>query len=349
MKILLILASTGPMIGGMERQVALQAKHMSQLYDAEISVVAAPCFQDLFPKSIRFHAINMNQSRRNPRLLFSLQKKIRLISPNIVHAHGHKAAAVVSTIKPFLDRKLTLIATAHNVKRNNHPLKKMDEVFVVSEGIKKAVMPIHSIVVHNGIEPCSLPSSERDTFCLDLKLDPSLPIILGVGRLVKTKMFEHLVRAAKGLQANVVILGDGPERLALEALASDNVRLAGYRADARALLYIADMMVITADRDGFSLALIEALHSHLPVLSTRVPGAEDLLPENCLIDSTNESNLRSFIKHHLDNLEQLKLAQKTQFHYAETDLKIERVAERTYNEYQKAITSSTLTDQNTSL
>jgi len=340
MKILLILASTGPMIGGMERQVALQAKHMSKLNSAEISVIAAPCFKDLFPGGINFFPLKMNRSRRSPSLLFSIQRVISSTSFDIVHAHGHKAASILSTIKPFLNKKITLIASAHNVKRNNSALKKMDEVFVVSEGIQTAVKPIHSIVIHNGIEPCSLPKSDRKIFCKDLNLDPNLPLILGVGRLVKTKQFEHLVRAAKGLNANIVILGDGPELNSLQALASKNVRLAGYRADTRSLLYIADMMVITADRDGFSLALIEALHSHLPVLSTSVPGAQDLLPESCLIDSTVEANLRQFINQHLNDIEQLKQSQQAQFHYVETELKIERVAERTYAQYQAAISSS---------
>jgi len=330
------------MIGGMERQVALQAKHMSPLDNAEISVIAAPCFKDLFPDNINFFPMKMNRSRRNLSLLFNIQRVISLTPFDIIHAHGHKAASMLSTIKPFLNKAITLIATAHNVKRSNNALKKMDSVFVVSEGIQAAVQPIHSIVIHNGIEPCSLPSSDRKKFCKDLNIDPSLPLILGVGRLVKTKQFEHLVRAAKGLNANVVILGDGPELNALQTLASNNVRLAGYRADTRSLLYIADMMVITADRDGFSLALIEALHSHLPVLSTRVPGAQDLLPDSCLIDSTNEASLRPFISRHLHDLEQLKQSQQTQFHYVENELKIERVAERTYAQYAALLSPNTL-------
>ena len=340
MKILLILASTGPMIGGMERQVALQAKHMSKLNNAEISVISAPCFKPLFSENINFYPLKMNRSRRNLGLLFSIQKVINQTNFDIIHAHGHKAASILSTIKPFINKASTLIATAHNVKRNNSALKKMDEVFVVSEGIQTAVKPFHSIVIHNGIEPCSLPASDRDNFCKDLKLNPELPLILGVGRLVKTKQFEHLVRAGNGLNANIVILGDGPELSALQALASDNICLAGYRADTRSLLYIADMMVITADRDGFSLALIEALHSHLPVLSTRVPGAQDLLPESCLIDSTDAENLQPFINQHLNNLEQLKQSQTDQFNYVETELKIERVAERTYEQYKTTIASS---------
>ena len=339
MRILLILASAGPMIGGMERQVALQAKYMSGLKNAEISVIAAPCFKDLFASNIDFHPINMTRSRRNPLLLLQIHKIIRCNSPKLIHAHGHKAASILSAIKPLLNKSLALVATAHNVKRNNRALNKMDEVFVVSEGIQSAVHPIHSIVVHNGIEPCLLPPSDRRAFCKDFGLDPNLPLIFGVGRLVKTKKFEYLVRAAKGLEANVVILGDGPELKSLKSLASENVRFAGYRSDTRSLLYIADMMVITADRDGFSLALIEALHSHLPVLSTSVPGAQDLLPHDCLIDETDEIHLQAFIKHHLDNLQALKQTQQTQFNYAETELKIERVAEHTYTQYHTVVST----------
>jgi len=339
MKILLILASTGPMVGGMEKQVALQANYMSKIKGAKVSVIASPCFKDLFEDDIYFTGLKMSRSRRNLALLFNLHQVVSKNLPDIIHAHGHKAASMLSTLKPFLSSHIKLIASSHGLKRNNKALKKMDEVFVVSEGIQDVVSPIHSVVIHNGIEACTLPPSNRAGFCKNLGLNPKRPLILGVGRLVKTKQFERLIQAAKGLEANIVILGDGPDRAYLESIASENVCLTGYRSDTRSLLYIADMMVICSERDGFSLALIEALHSHLPVLSTRVPGAQDLLPENCLIDSTDEAKLRQFIQKHLDNIEQLKLSQQKQFQYAQNELKIERVAERTYKQYREVISA----------
>src|SRR5205085_3024690 len=49
------------------------------------------------------------------------------------------------------------------------------------------------------------------------------PLVLGVGRLARVKQFDRLITAfavacARGLQARLVIAGDGPERPALERL-----------------------------------------------------------------------------------------------------------------------------------
>jgi len=342
MKLLLVLASTGPMVGGMERQVALQANHLSKLDSTQVSVIASPCFSSLFSPCVNFVALDMSRSRRNLKLLFDLRINIRQISPDLVHAHGHKSAYLLSTIKFLLNTSIKLIATSHNVKRNNRALDKMDYVFSVSEGVQDVVKPKKSLVVHNGIEACSTAKTTRSLFCESVGIDPKRPLILGVGRLVKTKNFESLILACNDLDANLVLLGDGPELRQLTTIASDNVRLAGYREDTRSILFVADMMVICAKRDGFSLALIEALHSRLPVLSTRVPGAQDLLPESCLIDSTKTEHLKPFIQHHLDNMTALRNGQEEQFRYAENDLQIERVAEKTHGLYTKIISGLAL-------
>jgi len=341
MNILFILATPGSIVGGMEKQVALQAKYLSQIPSTQVSVIAASCYQFLFSELVQFIPLDMSKSRRNPKLLFALLKSVHQSQADIIHAHGHKAAALLSSIRHFIGQPnghpCILVATSHGIKRNNKALKKMDQIFTVSEGVQEAIKPLPAIVIHNGIETCTEPKMDKTELCHSLELDATIPLILGVGRLVKLKHFERLVIAAKDLKANLVILGDGPERENLQALAGDNVVIAGFREDVRSLLYAADLMVICSDREGFSLALIEALQSRLPILSTPVAGSKELLPPTCLIDSTEPSQLAQFIQGQLDNLSTLNKSLESAFDFVTNELKIERVAERTLSLYDEML------------
>lgn len=99
-----------------------------------------------------------------------------------------------------------------------------------------------------------------------------------VGRLSRQKGQDILLRAVRvaldaGLtDATVVLVGDGSERQALEALATelgvtDVVRFAGYTTDPGALLKTADCFVLASRWEGFGNALVEALQYGLPLLA----------------------------------------------------------------------------------
>lgn len=102
------------------------------------------------------------------------------------------------------------------------------------------------------------------------------PLIVAVGRLVYYKGFEHLIRAAQGLKAHVVIVGDGPLRRHLAALASEttNVTLAGRLGDAdlRTLLSAADLFVLPSINraESFGISTLEAQAMGLPAIVTDV-------------------------------------------------------------------------------
>lgn len=75
--------------------------------------------------------------------------------------------------------------------------------------------------------------------------------------------------------ARLDVYGDGPERAAIEALVadsgvSDRVRLHGFRADAVDELWSADLMWVTSDFEGYSLAILEARARGCPVAALDV-------------------------------------------------------------------------------
>ncbi|MBX3430483.1 MAG: glycosyltransferase [Hyphomonadaceae bacterium] len=113
------------------------------------------------------------------------------------------------------------------------------------------------------------------------------PFILTVGRLMKVKNFEMLIRAyaASGTPRTLVIAGDGPLRSALEEVAqscgvADRVVFTGFLKNPYALMRQAELFVQSSDTEGFPNALVEAMAVGLPVISTNAPsGPSEILAE----------------------------------------------------------------------
>ena len=113
------------------------------------------------------------------------------------------------------------------------------------------------------------------------------PVVLGAGRLVPQKDFATLLRAFARVRAGravrLLLLGEGPERPALEKLAhelgvADNVRLVGRVADAPAYMARASVFALSSAWEGFGRVLVEALAVGCPVVSTDCPsGPREIL------------------------------------------------------------------------
>ena len=107
------------------------------------------------------------------------------------------------------------------------------------------------------------------------------PIVLGVGRLVEHKDFATLLRAFAEVRAarpaRLVILGDGPERAALQRLArelgvADAVDMPGWVDNPIGYMAGAGVLVLSSHWEGLPGVLIEALASGCPVVATDAPG-----------------------------------------------------------------------------
>jgi glycosyltransferase involved in cell wall biosynthesis len=110
-------------------------------------------------------------------------------------------------------------------------------------------------------------------------------VIGSLGRLVDQKGFDLLVRALPELHdATVVLVGDGPEREALKALAAslgvaDRLLITGWSAEARRYLPTFDVFALPSRWEGMPLGILEAMHAGLPVVAADVGSVAEAVLE----------------------------------------------------------------------
>jgi N-acetyl-alpha-D-glucosaminyl L-malate synthase BshA len=95
------------------------------------------------------------------------------------------------------------------------------------------------------------------------------------------KIFAGVVRE---VPAQLVLVGDGPERSAAEWLAhdlqiNDRVHFMGKQERVKELLPLADLMVMPSELESFGLAALEAMACKVPSIATRVGGVTELIDD----------------------------------------------------------------------
>lgn len=317
--------------GGLETHFVDLCNGLAAASD-KVSVVAHERYRERMAPGIDYLPLNLRRGRRNPFLRRRLRALIESAQADIVHAHAGKAAALAAAVRC----SAPVVGTVHALKKDLSPYQGFDAVIGVSRGVLKALDHPHKTVIHNGIHgaDATLTSAElRQRFGIDGKE----PITLAVGRLVPVKGFDRLVSQWRAGLGHLLIIGDGPERTKLKRLAVGKaVILAGYQADARALMGAADLLVFSSDREGFSYALAEALHARLPVVSTPVPGAEEVLPESHLAPV---EELGVAVSRCLADLPAAQARMATAFDWAAHTLTIERMVAATRQVYRDVLTN----------
>ncbi|ETW95860.1 MAG: glycosyl transferase family 1 [Candidatus Entotheonella factor] len=135
-------------------------------------------------------------------------------------------------------------------------------------------------VVYNPVVTPELYQQAGEPFSHPWFNDEAVPVLLGVGRLSAQKNFPLLIRAVAKVReqrpVRLVILGEGDDRAALEALVhdlglSDDVALPGFVDNPFAYMRHAQLFVLSSDWEGLPTVLIEALACGCPVVSTDCP------------------------------------------------------------------------------
>ena len=157
-----------------------------------------------------------------------------------------------------------------------------------------------AVIVHNGITDAPLLAS--DDVLADYRKNHQ--VLIGfVGRLVDHKNLECLLRALgrlrnKGIDAGVIMVGDGPLRQSLEAFVKSRdlqgVYFLGERDDVHAIFSACDIAVLPSFREGFSNTILEAMQVGTPMVASRVGGTPEIIKDEVngmLFESDNDKEL----------------------------------------------------------
>ena len=158
-----------------------------------------------------------------------------------------------------------------------------DAIIAVSQGVADDIARLANIpreritTIYNPVTTPELVAKAREPVSHPWLAPGSPPLVLGVGKLKLQKDFETLIRAFARVrqtrEARLVILGEGGQRGALEALVRElalerDVALPGYVDNPWAWMARAAVFVLSSAWEGLPGVLIEAMACGCPVVST---------------------------------------------------------------------------------
>jgi glycosyltransferase involved in cell wall biosynthesis len=280
-----------PHHGGMETHLEALCEDLKRFVEVEILVAASgerrTSHQLL--DDVRLTRVgtlfNLKSAPFCPRMVHSIHKSradivhIHLPNPGAILAYlasGHRGRLVLTyhsdivrqkvlsrVFEPFLQRALKLadaiiVSSPNYVETSSVLLKHREKCRVIPFGIK-----LERFQSPDRVEVAKL----RERY------GPRM--VLGVGRLVYYKGFNHLIRAAKYFDGHVVIVGCGPLYDALREEAkscgvSERVSLLTNVRDVRPYYHAADVFALSsvARSEAFGIVQLEAMACGKPVVNT---------------------------------------------------------------------------------
>jgi glycosyltransferase involved in cell wall biosynthesis len=258
-------------------------------------------------KGLTFYEIE-EHGKFDLRVLRELRDIVIRHDINVIHGHDYKSDLFAYLLRRWLrDRRFALIATAHawvmlGIRGELYRrldlwlMHRFDHLIAVSQATKyemvTAGIPENLITtIYNAIDTDAW-SSSRVTITLreELGLGQAFPVIGYVGRIMPEKDLETWLRsvalvAKKYPGARFVLVGEGKDGVTLcqlEQLAASlgiahQVYFPGYREDLLAAYAAFDIFVLSSRREGLPNSILEAMALGLPVVTTDVAGAKELV------------------------------------------------------------------------
>lgn len=234
--------------------------------------------------------------------------------PDIIHVHTPIAGFVTrfAVRREPAERRPAVVYTAHGFhfyKGGNPATNALfqtaervagrwtDRLVVINDedeaaAVRNRIVPRGRLVRMPGIgidtstwSPSSVPPNGAARVRGQLGIAADAPIFVVVGELNRNKRQGKAIAALASMQhgdAHLVLLGDGPERAALEALVvhlslRDRVHLLGFVQDVRPVLCAATALILPSQREGLARSVMEALALEVPVIASTARGNRELV------------------------------------------------------------------------
>ncbi|WNC69650.1 glycosyltransferase [Thalassotalea nanhaiensis] len=188
------------------------------------------------------------------------------------------------------------VATCEYVKKDMEEYLKIDS---------KKISVINNPIDINEITLRSKESVDNILFSNDY------PIVSAVGRLHKVKDFGFLIKMINFLKSqnkfiNLLIIGEGEERGALEALINEYkleelVKLMGFVSNPFPYIKNSNLLVLSSHFEGYPNVVNQALALNTSVVAIDVPGAiKEMLPSKCIAKNREIKEFSSLVLKNLN-------------------------------------------------
>ncbi len=297
-------------IGGLENGVVNLINRLGDGYSHQVIALTEcnPGFcRRISHSNVQYHALHKREGQ-DWRMLWRLYRLLRKLGPDIVHTRNLATleAAGVAWLAGVPLRvhgehgwdMTDLDGSNARYQRLRRLMAPLIHRFVAlsSQGVAYLVdnvgVPRRKVVrIINGVDVERFQAG-HDRGRLPDGFAPEGTVVLGsVGRIAEVKNHVALARAfvlahrlapAQMAVARLVIVGDGPQRGAVEAILTgagltDRLHLAGAQSDIPAWMRSFDLFVLPSLAEGISNTILEAMAVGLPVVATQVGGNDELV------------------------------------------------------------------------
>lgn len=175
--------------------------------------------------------------------------------------------------------------------------RRTDALVAISPRIREDLLDTYSIATASQIHViplgfdlspfAAIDDAARERARAALRITPGRRVVTTVGRLTAIKQHSLFLEMAQELTRHVpeteyLLVGDGELRAGLEAQTracglAGRVRFLGWQRDLATIYGATDVFVLTSRNEGTPVALIEAMASGVPGVSTDVGGVRDVI------------------------------------------------------------------------
>lgn len=257
-------------------------------------------------KGLTFYEIE-ERGKFDLRVLYALKEIIVKHSINIIHAHDYKTDLFAYLLRLWLRQRLTLLSTAHawvmvGVKGDLYRwldlllMRRFDHLIAVShatknEMVEAGISPELISVIHNAIDTeVWRPFQKNQAFRDELGISWSALVVGYVGRIMPEKDLNTWLRTAALVgrqypEAQFVLVGEGKDGQTLRQLTdlastlglTGRVHFPGYRENLLPVYASFDVFFLSSRREGLPNSILEAMALGVPVVTTDVAGAKELV------------------------------------------------------------------------
>lgn len=218
---------------------------------------------------------------RDPLLAKAIMKefpKVKLVYiPAVVIKFYSERVRKVTSIKDSIKELLRFSQLKVEQRMQRNVFETCSKIVVFSNNVKKQLIQVAN-VNESKIVICPPGFADKfnttDNINNTLKQTINIKTLLFVGRLVKEKNIEMLIKALaklKRLDVRLLLIGDGDERKALEKLSKElgieyQVIFKGYKSNTEEYYKTSDYFVIPSTYEAFGQVIIESLACGTPVI-----------------------------------------------------------------------------------